>query len=190
MTRVLLFWSIGFVLLTLLGPLLQLFGLTRVSCDVATLIVLHVSLTAAPAAAPRGAAISRAGGWFDPAGVGVTVGLGYLADLLAGTPAGLQALALAAVYLFGRGLARKLYLGGALSYAIVGGAAALYAGIVGTLLRSVLWRAAPSGSWLLLLLAQTLLTAAAAAPLLRALARIDQALAGREALPGARSGLR
>lgn len=190
MKRVLLLWLIGFLLLAVLGALLQLCGLTRISCDVATLMVLHVSLSTAPVDVARGSGLNRAAGWFEPAGVAVTVGLGYLADLLSGTPPGLQALALATVYLLGRGLARQLYLGGALSYAIVGGVAALFAGLVGTLLRSVLWRAPPSRSWLLMLLAQGLLTAAAAAPLLRALARLDRILAGSQAMPGARQPLR
>jgi len=189
-TRVLLLWAVGFLLLTVLSPLLRLLGLTRVSCDVATLVVLHVSLAAVPVAAARGGAVSRGGGWFEPAGIAVTVGIGYLADVLAGTPAGLQGLVMAAVYLFGRGLARKLYLGGALSYAIVGGAAALFAGLVGTLVRSLLWRTPPSGAWLLVLVTQALFTAAAAAPLLRALVWLDHALAGRSALPGARQSLR
>lgn len=173
-TRVLAFTLLGFLLLSLLGPLQELFGLDLVVLDVPLIIVVYLAMSA------RGPGFSRvlsrstlsteridwSGGW-------TALLLGYTTDVLGGGFKGLSALTLALVFLVCRRAGRHVYLSSTLSAVVVISSTSFGASLFGLTVR---WAAGiqPTLGSLSVAGFQALLCAAAGPPLLRLLRAVDQ----------------
>ena len=177
MTRALAFIGIGFVALTLIGPLLALLGIELVAVDVTVVIVLYLALAERRSGYLRRAGLSIFPAGIDAAAMATTLCLGYLADLLGGGPKGISAFALGVLYLTGRALARQVSLVGALSQAVVAFCASVGVTGVGVLLRWAVLGVSPGVRMLMIVVVQAGLTAAVAPPLVRLLRWIDGSLA-------------
>lgn len=186
MRRFVVFVLLGFLLMTLLGPLTHALGLELATIDVALIIVLHLAM------------VDRRGGVFRPsARMGVESGLldvgsvvtalllGYLTDLFGGGIKGLHSFGLAAIFLASRLMARQIYMAGAISQFLVTLAASLASSVLVLLLRWALG-ITPGPSMIVVVLAQAALTAAAAPLLMWILRALDLRLWPE---PGDRGGL-
>lgn len=189
MTRVLLFTTIGGLLVVLMGSVQELLGMDLVVVDLPLIVVLY--LVSSGRDAGRRGVVTRAPGQLgigtDWTGGLVAITLGYFADVLGGGIKGLHTLALVIVFLLARRAARHVFLTGPVSTFLIAFVAAVVAGTVAVVVR---WMAgvAPSFAVLTVILAQATVTAVAAPPLLRLFGFIDAKLTAerRERRPGLR----
>jgi len=175
-TRVLVFTLIGFLLMVLMGSLQELLGMGMVVLDVPLIIVLYMAMSGPGSGLARRQPRSTLSGQGPDMTGGVTgLLLGYICDVLSGGIKGLHCFTLALMFLFFRRSARHVYLAGPLSSVIVTFVGSLVAGLVGLGIR---WIAdiPPSMGSLMVMLAQAVLNAAAAHPLLKLLHFIDNKL--------------
>lgn len=108
--------ALGFAVLVAVGATWStLFGQARVMPDVVAVIALYLGLTSRGQLA--GAMVAA-------------VGVGYLADILAGTPTGLYALVAAVVCFVAHVAQGRLVIGGRVAAVITSAAAALAAGLL------------------------------------------------------------
>lgn len=183
MSRLLSFALLAFVLMTLLAPLARLLGLELVAIDVPLIFVLYTSVSDRRASLSRASSLdlrARARGALDIPGVALALALGYLADVLGGSPKGVQSLSLACVYLLGRSLARRIYLEGVLPQVVFTLVGSVCASIVAVGLRWWLG-AVPGLSLIPVLIGQAVLTACAAPPVMKLLRMIDAQLSRGDA---------
>ncbi|WP_428265255.1 rod shape-determining protein MreD [Haliangium sp.] len=112
---------LAYLLLLILGAVWRFLPLDRTVPDLVALWAVYLGLTARQRLAPATAG---------------AVIIGYLADLLLGTPRGAQALAAGIVCVFGHLIHRRLIVRGPVRSMILGAAAGVGAGVVGLLLRA------------------------------------------------------
>jgi hypothetical protein len=177
MTRVLVFTLVGFVLITLLGPIERLLGLEMVAVDVPLVMVLYMAL------AGRGTGYSRPAtrpnlfsGGIDWSGGVTGVLLGYVTDVMGGGAKGIHSLAMALLYLLTIWVARHVYLAGNISVILV----TFVASLIGSLIAlTVRWSMSvpPSLATLTLVASQAVLCAAVAPILMKLFRFIDLKLA-------------
>jgi rod shape-determining protein MreD len=182
MTRVLVFTLLGFVLVTLFGPVQQLLRMDLVVFDVPLVIVLYLAMSG------RGSGLGQARFSLTDSGVDwtgglVAVTLGYVSDVLGGGVKGLHCFTLVVVFLLAHRAARKVYLAGALPVVVVTFFASVVASFLGLGIRWI-GDVSPTPGSLMVVLAQALLTAAVAPPMLRLCRLIDARLAGESAERG------
>lgn len=173
MTRALVFTLLGFVLMTVTTPLLRVIGFDLLGIDVATIVVVYLSLNGDRRATLGSASLLRVD--IGMPGALAALVLGYLADLLGGGVKGATSLALAVIYLIGRVMSRQVAISGALSASLVTFAATLAVSIIPTLVRW-LGGVPPSLVLVALLLGQGVLTAVVAPALMRLLRLIEAKL--------------
>lgn len=171
MTRTLAFSLLGFLLVTLLGPLQMFFGMEMVVLDVPLIIVVYMALS------DRGAGLGRltiriSRGRADWTGGITALFLGYFADVLGGGVKGLHCLSLVLVFLFCRGASRHVYLTGTVSIFMVNFFASLASSLISL---CVLWLlgSSPGMGSLSIAGVQALLCAATAPLLVKFLRALD-----------------
>lgn len=144
--------------------------------EVALLVVLYLGLGVRPPAV--GGISNRASGGLTgstPSHVGVALVIGYLADLFAGSPRGLESLTLAAAMLLARGASSRLDVTTPWHTLVIAGVAGLGHGLVLLGLSSTMWGGDALAA--LRLVPPTALATALAGPLVFSLlARIDRRL--------------
>lgn len=175
MTRTLVFILLGFLLVTLMGPLQNLLGMEMVVLDVPLVVVLYLAM-AGRGSGLGGKRYSFSGGSIDWTGGVVGVALGYVVDVMGGGLKGLHCLSLAVVFLLAQRAARKVYLAGRLPIMLVVLFASLFTSLLGLGVR---WFAGipPSAGSMTVALVQALLCAAAAPPLMRLFRFVDAKIA-------------
>ena len=172
MSRVLVFSLLGFVLVTLLGPLQGLLGMEMVVVDAPLVIVLYLAM-AGRGSGLGGMRYSFTGGGIDWTGGLVGVMLGYVTDVLGGGIKGLHCLTLVLVFLLAQRAARKVYLAGAMPIMLVTLVASLFSSLVGLGVRWFVGLRPTLGS-LTVVVAQALLCAAVAPLLMRLCRTLDR----------------
>ena len=176
MTRVLVFTLVGFVLITLLGPVQRLLGLEMVTLDVPLVLVLYMAL------AGRGTGYSRPAtrpslfsGRIDWSGGVTGVLLGHITDVMGGGATGIHSLAMTLVFLLTIWVSRHVYLAGNISVILVTFVASLIASMVAVGVRW-LTGVPPSLATLTLVASQAVLCAAVAPLLMKLFRFVDQKL--------------
>lgn len=172
MSRSLVFCLLGFVLLTLLGPLQHLFHMDMAILDAPLVIVLYLAM-AGRATGLGWTRMRLSPSGIDWAGALTAVLLGYISDVLGGGIKGLHCFTMALLFLVAHRAARHVYLTGVVPIVLVTFGASVTASIVGL---SVRWFAGipPGIGSLKVLLAQAVLCAMFA-PFLMRLCRIIDA---------------
>lgn len=184
MSRILVFTAVGFLLLIVMGSLQELLGMGMVVLDVPLIIVLYMAMSGPGAGLARRVPRSSLGGQGADLSGGVTgLLLGYISDVLGGGIKGLHCFTLALMFLLSRRAARHVYLTGPVSSVVVTFVASLVACAIGLGIRWI-GGVTPTLGSLMVLLAQAVLNAAAAHPLLKLLHFIDNKLAGESAERG------
>lgn len=179
MTRVLVFSLLGFILVTLMGSLQNMVHMEMVVVDVPLIVVLYMAMTGRRTIGGLRPAFS---GWSSGIGIdwsgGITgVILGYISDIMGGGVKGLHCFTLAVMFLLCWRAARHVYLTGPLSAIVVSFFASVVASMMGLIVRWLALGVPPSMGSLSVLLAQGVLCAVAAVPLLKLLRFIDIKLA-------------
>ena len=172
MTRVLVFSLLGFLLVTILGALQAVFGMEMVVVDAPLVIVLYLAMSDRPGSQQRSTLHSEGIDW---SGGVVGVVLGYIVDVMGGGIKGLHCLVLALMFLVCRRAARQVYLTGVLSSIMVTFSASALSSLMGLAIRW-LGGIGPNVGSVTTLLAQAILTAIIAPPLLRLLRIVDRGL--------------
>lgn len=176
MRRSLVFTLLGFLSLTLLGPLQGVLGLDMVVIDVPLIIVIYMAM------ADRGAGLSHLS---SRGGMGTTRGsmaggaaallLGYAVDVLGGGLKGVHCFTLVLVFFACRRAARQVYLVGTMSALLVTFFASLGGSVLGL---GLLWVAGnrPGLGNLTVALVQAIIVAVLAPLVIRLLRVIDHRL--------------
>lgn len=125
--RYFIFLSVAYSMMAVLGALLHLVGVTQTVPDVALAFVLYVVFSR------RGTA---------PVHACFALLLGYLCDVLGGTPAGLQAFTLTAVAMVGRVVARRIGAEGVTAQSLT----TAFGSVVSSVLAGFLSRAIAQGA--------------------------------------------
>lgn len=184
MTRVLVFTLIGFLFVVLMGSLQELFGMGMVVLDVPLIIVLYMAMSGpGTGLARRRPRSSLSGQGPDMAGGITGLLLGYTCDVLSGGIKGLHCFTLALMFLLFRRAASHVYLTGPFSSVVVTFFASLVAALVGLGIRWIA-EVPPSLGSLMVVLAQAVLNAVAAHPLLKLLHFVDNKLSRESAERG------
>jgi len=172
-TRTVVFSSLGFLALILMGPLQGLVGLDMVVLDLPLIIVIYMAMADRTAGLTR---LSRGGsfgtgrpGW---AGGLTALILGYLTDVMGGGIKGIHCFTLAAVFLVCRRAASQVYLAGAMSSFLVTLGSSLGASVLGLGLLWIVGQRPGLGSLTVAVL-QAILVAALAPLVIRGLRVID-----------------
>ena len=173
MRRALIFTLLGYLILTLLGPLQGMFGLDLVVIDIPLIIVIYLAMADRSAGLGR---LSSRGGLGTTrgslAGGGAALLLGYAVDVLGGGLKGVHCFTLVVIFLACRRAARQVYLVGTMSALLV----TLFSSLGGSLLGlGLLWMAGnrPGLGNLTVALIQAILAAALAPLVIRLLRMID-----------------
>jgi cell shape-determining protein MreD len=184
MIRIFIFSLVGFLLMTILGPLQTLLGFHLVVLDIPLLIVLYMSIGS------RGSGFIRPSSRFTlfPGGIdwsgGITgLFLGYMCDVMGGGAKGIHSLIMVVIFLVSLWAARHVYLGGTLSVSIIVFLASLIATSMGVLGRWIMG-VQPSPATITFILVQSLLCAAVAPVLMILLRYIDGKLSSRSSERG------
>jgi cell shape-determining protein MreD len=173
MTRILVFTLVGFLLITLLGPLQTLFGFDIAVLDVPLITVLYLVMTSRALGYGRPLHIFSSG--IDWSGGVTGLILGYITDVLGGGIKGIHSLTLVVMYLICLWAARHVYLAGMLSVLVVTFIASTLSSIVAVNIRWMIG-VPPSLSTLTVIVSQATLTAAAAPLLIKLYRFIDAKL--------------
>lgn len=177
MRRVLVFSVLGFLGLTLLGPLQYALSMDSVCFDLALIIVLHVAMV------DRRGGVFRSntqlglqsGHFIDLDGVLTVLILGYFVDLLGGGIKGFHGIAYAIVFLLFRSMARQIYMAGTISQVVVVFVASFGSSLFLLGLRWLIHENFGSAIFVVIII-QAILTAAIAPFVMRLLRQIDARL--------------
>ena len=173
MTRAFIFSILGYLALTLLGPLQDTLGLDMVVVDIPLIIVVYMAM------ADRSAGLTRlsSGGRFGSGRPGWAGGitaliLGYATDIRGGGVKGIHCFTLVVVFLICRRAARQVYLAGAMSSFLVTFSSSLGASALGL---GLLWSMGnrPGLGNITVAVIQAILVAAMAPLVIRLLRMID-----------------
>ncbi len=177
MRRVVVFVSLGYLLIVLLGPLSHFLGMQFAQIDVALIIVLHVAMVDRRGGGSRSVSSMSLASHrlLDVGGVVTALLLGYLTDLLGAGLKGLQSFGLSAVFLVSRALAHQIYMAGTISQFLVTFVSSLVSSLFILGLRWIVG-VTPGLAMISVILAQAALTAVFAPLLMRLLRFLDARL--------------
>lgn len=177
MSRTIVFTLLGFFLLVIAGPVLNLLDAQMVTIDAPVIIVLYMALVERrPGFARRRDGLRLFSGGIELPGAVTALTLGYVADLLGGGIKGMHCLGLSVLYLVGCAASRHVALVGALSQCLVTLGSSLLVAVVALLVR---WATGtpPGSAMVAVVFGQAALTAAMAPVLMKLLRFLDDKLA-------------